>query len=103
MNNWQIALLIGLIIGAIGAYWVSRAANKKQPINGGSLAHAIHYLACTFQTASAPTALAAAILSRGLHLIPRLLTGVGLAFGCIGASLLCLIVLAALEERHVLR
>jgi len=99
MANWQIALAIGLTIGVIGALWISRSSARKQPIRGGATAKVLHYLGCAFQTASAPTALATAILLRDVHLIPRLLTGIGLAFGCVGASLICLFVLAILENR----
>ncbi len=99
MSGWQIGLAAGLLIGLVAARWTVRASITQQPIQAGGIAPVLHYLACAAQTAAAPSALIGVLLSHDLHFFPRLLTGVALAFGCIGLALLLLIGLAAIEIR----
>src|SRR5579863_2008404 len=97
MANWQIAVVIGGALGLIGGWWVARKSARKEPLKGGIVGTVLHYLACAAQTAAAPTALVGVILAHDLHLIPRILTGVGLALGCIAVTVVLLVVHAAYE------
>ena|SRR5579859_3647599 len=97
MTNWQIAILIGGILGLIGGRWVAVRSAQKEALRGGRVSSVLHYLACAAQTSAAPTALVAAIVSRDLHLVPRILTSVGLALGFIVLALILLVTHAAYE------
>ena|SRR5579864_639099 len=98
MANWQIAVLIGGVLGLIGGWWVARKSAQKEALKGGTAGIVLHYLACSAQTAAAPTAMVGVILAHDLHLIPRILTGVGLALGCIALALILLIAQATYES-----
>ncbi|MHB8626706.1 MAG: hypothetical protein ACYDBJ_08280 [Aggregatilineales bacterium] len=97
MANWQIAVLIGGVVGLIVGWWVARKSVQKEALTGGPLGTVLHYLACAAQTAAAPAALVGVILSHDLHLIPRILTGVGLAFSFIAVALILLVAHATYE------
>ncbi len=97
MENWQIAVLVGGLIGLLAGTWVARKSAQKQALTGGSLGKVLHYMACAAQTAAAPAALVSVLLSRGLPLVPRILTGVELALSFIVLALLLLVVHAAYE------
>lgn len=97
MANWQIAVLIGGMIGLIVGWWVARKSAQKEALTGGPLGRVLHYLACAAQTAAAPAALVGALLSHDLQLGPRILSGVGLAFSFIALALILLAVHAAYE------
>ena len=97
MENWQIAVLIGGLIGLLAGTWVARKSAQKETLTGGPLGKALHYMACAAQTAAAPAALVSVILSRGLPLVPRILSGVELAVGFIALALLLLVIHALYE------
>lgn len=97
MANWQIAVLLGGLVGLLGGIWVARKSAQKEALTGGPLGKAFHYLACAAQTSAVPAALIGVILSHSLPLIPRILTGVGLAAGFIVLALLLLTVHALYE------
>jgi len=76
MNDWLLAVLIGVVIGLLLGVKTSRDAGKKLPVKGGIVAQVFHYLACSGFTSVAPFALTGVIL--GLPFLTLLGTGVGL-------------------------
>jgi len=98
MTNWQIAVLIGGVIGLIGGWWVAHKSAQKEALKGGTVGAVLHYLACAAQTSAAPMALVAVLLAHDLHLFPRILTGVGLALGCLAVAVILLMAHATYES-----
>jgi len=54
MNDWLIAVLIGLAIGLLLGIKIARDSHRKQPVLGGILAQVFHYLACASMTTMLP-------------------------------------------------
>ena len=96
LTNWQIALLIGGAIGLIFGVVVARKSAKEKAIQGGMMARLFHYLGTAAFVAVAPTVLVGSILYK-LNFFPRVIRGLGLGFGLLAISALCLIIYAAFE------
>lgn len=82
-QTWIIAILIGLALGALIARSVAANSIKKQRINGGAVAEAIHYIACLFLGSGLPYIITSLVL--GLEF--KKIFGTALAFIIIGALL----------------
>lgn len=76
MENWLVAVLIGLGVGLLLGIKIAQDSNKKQPVRGGIVAQVLHYLACSGMTSVLPFVLAGLIL--GVRFLALVGTGVGL-------------------------
>ena len=60
-----IALIIGLIFGLLAGVFVARASHRRDPVRGGFIAIACHYLAAS-SAAAAPVSVLGTVITRGL-------------------------------------
>ena len=98
MQNWQLALVVGGSIGLILAPYIRRGSLARQPIQGGVIAHGLHFAACVLQTSATPVGFAAALLLRDDLPLIRLVIGTILALGCSFSGLLLLIPFGIFEN-----
>ncbi|NLX08438.1 MAG: hypothetical protein GXY36_02160 [Chloroflexi bacterium] len=76
MEEWLIAVLIGLAAGMLLGAKTARDSHHKEPVRGGAGAHTFHYLACVGMTSVLPFVIAGIIL--GLPFLALIGTGLGL-------------------------
>lgn len=76
MNDWLIAVFIGLAIGLLLGVKIARDSHKRQPVRGGVLGQALHYLACSGLTSVLPFIISGIIV--GLPFLQLFGTGIGL-------------------------
>jgi hypothetical protein len=76
MNDWLIAVFIGLVIGLVLGVKIARDSHKRQPVVGGIVGQALHYLACSGLTSVLPFIIAGIVV--GLPFLQLFGTGVGL-------------------------
>jgi uncharacterized membrane protein len=62
LPGWVQAVLIGGGIGIVMGFFVARRSASTKPIQGGALAHILHYLGAVCAVAPAPIVLVGAIL-----------------------------------------
>jgi hypothetical protein len=94
-QEWLIAIVIGLALGALIAWRLAADSLKKRPLHGGRPAQIAHYLACLAVSASTPFILTGLIA--GLPFVQ--IFGTALALVLSGAALV--ILTAALERPAV--
>ncbi|MCL4237613.1 MAG: hypothetical protein KJ047_05145 [Anaerolineae bacterium] len=75
MTDWIIAVLIGAVIGLIIGVKIARDSNARQPVLGGVLAQAFHYLACAGLTGMLPFIIAGIVV--GLSFLALFGTALG--------------------------
>jgi hypothetical protein len=92
MENWQLALLIGIALGLVFGIVVARKSAAEKPIQGGPPAAALHYLGASAFVAAAPTVLIGAILFK----LP-FLQSLSLALGLLLVAWIFMMLHAALE------
>lgn len=92
MNEWLIAVLIGVAFGLVIGIKIARDSHQKEPIKGGAPAQAVHYLAGALLTSVPPFAISGIII--GLSIVKLLGTGIVL----LGATYGCLLILATFER-----
>ena len=93
MNNaLVIALGVGLIAGILIGTRVARRSLKDEPIYGGSLSAALHWLACAAFTGGLPAGLVDIILGRNI------VNGILLALSFVAVSFISLVLFAAVEH-----
>lgn len=80
MSDWMTAVVIGGVIGAVLGIGLARYSLKKLGIQGGLVAHSLHYLACAFFGSSTPFIITAIIVG-----VP-FLTMFGTALGFIATA-----------------
>lgn len=95
MTDWETAMLIGLALGLILGYQISRDSAAKEPVRGGMLAHVFHYLACVTLTSAPVFVISGVIL--GVGFIWLVLSALGL----VGITALFLLVHAAIERQAI--
>jgi hypothetical protein len=76
MNDWLIAVFIGLAIGSVLGVKTAHDSHKKQPVVGGIVGQVLHYLACSGLTSVLPFVIAGVIV--GLPILQVFGTGIGL-------------------------
>jgi hypothetical protein len=92
MPNWLIALLIGSALGLVFGIFVARKSIAEKPIQGGTPARILHYLAASAFLAAAPTVLIGAILFK----LP-FIQGFSLAIGLLMTAWIFLMIHALFE------
>lgn len=92
MEDWLLAVLIGVAVGFVLGIKIARDSNKKQPVRGGSVAQTLHYLACAGMSSVLPFVLAGIIL--GVKFLALFATGLGLL-----AVTMTLLLIEAMIER----
>src|SRR5688572_21094454 len=63
-QNQLTALLVALVIGVIGGYFISRRSAKHEKIYGGGIPAAFNYIASAAMIALAPSVLCSSIVLR---------------------------------------
>ena len=92
MPNWANAVLIGLTTGLIFGVFVARKSAAEQPVQGGTLGKALHYLGAALFVSTAPT-----VLIAGLVYHYPLLSNLLLALAILACSALVLLLFATVE------
>jgi hypothetical protein len=92
MQDWMIAVGIGLLIGLAIGIKIARDSHKKQPVLGGVPAQIFHYLACSGISSVLPFIITGLIV--GLGFLSLFSTAVGL----LALTALCLLVDALIER-----
>jgi len=91
MNNEQLPLLVGIVVGAIIGIFVARRSMREKPLHGGMPARIFHYMGASAFSGTFAASLTAIILR-----FPFLsILGTGLSF--IAASLILLLLHAIFE------
>jgi hypothetical protein len=75
MTEWIVALLIGVGFGLAIGVKIARDSNSRQPVEGGLMAQAFHYLACAGLTGMLPFIIAGLIV--GLKFLALFVTALG--------------------------
>ena len=91
MNDWILAVIVGVALGAVIGVKVSRDSIKKEPVRGGTLPQVMNYLASTSLTSVLPFVIA------GLVVGLRFLTLFGTALGLIALTAVFLLIFGAVE------
>ena len=92
MVEWLIALFIGAALGLTIGVRIARESNRKQPVRGGKLAQAFHYLACAGLSTMLP------FIVSGLVLGLPFLALFGTALGCLALTAVFLLIYAGIER-----
>ncbi|RMG89842.1 MAG: hypothetical protein D6712_01050 [Chloroflexi bacterium] len=75
MNNELLTLVIGLALAAVLGFFTARSSQRREPIYGGILAKAFHYIGAGLFVAIAPTVLISALVLKTGHMIIPLILG----------------------------
>ncbi len=92
MNEWLIAIMIGAAFGLVIGIKIARDSNAKEPVQGGPLAQAFHYLACSGLTGMLPFIITGIIV--GLPFVKVF----GTAVGFLALTAVFLLVYAGIER-----
>ncbi len=92
MNDWLIAVLIGVVLGLALGVKIARDSNAEQPVRGGMLAQVFHYLACAGLSGMLPFIIAGIIV--GLPFVKLF----GTALGFLALTAVFLLVHAGTER-----
>lgn len=92
MTHAEIAALIGLALGVIFSFYVTRKSLREEKVYGGVLALLFHYLGVLGFCMALPTVISAVILRSGF--LPSFLLGMG----CVIFAFVALLIFAAIER-----
>lgn len=92
LSNGAIALLVGLILGAIFAVLVSRRSLEEDAVHGGTPAKVFHFAGVVGFCATLPTVITALLLRGGFAL------AFPLGIGCVIAAFIALLIYAVFEH-----
>ncbi len=92
MTHAEVAALIGLALGVVFSFYVTRKSLREEKVYGGTLALVFHYLGVLGFCMTLPTVLSAVILRSGF--LPSFLLGMS----CVIAAFLALLIFAVIEH-----
>ncbi|MBN1202106.1 MAG: hypothetical protein JXJ20_09645 [Anaerolineae bacterium] len=75
MDNWLLAIVIGMAFGLLIGIKIARDSNAEAPVRGGALASALHYLACAGMASMLPFIITGLVI--GLPFLKLFGTAVG--------------------------
>jgi hypothetical protein len=95
MQDWLLAVIIGVACGALIASKLASRSEKEMPIRGVGQTRLLHYVACTFAGSSTPFVISSIIL--GVPFLTMFLT----ALSFLGLGFLTLLGYASQEDPTV--
>jgi uncharacterized membrane protein YeaQ/YmgE (transglycosylase-associated protein family) len=93
MDTSTIVWIVSVIFGFVAGYFVARESHKRDPIHGGPLAHALHYVASGLMVSIVPDVLLQILIVRQAWQNTILM-----ALTFFGSALLLLMVFAVIEH-----